>query len=215
MKKNRTTRLAILLLALTMVVLILVSGTYAKYTSSATGTDTIAVAKWDIKLNGTQIATGSPVTATINLFDTIYDSDGSSTETDVDETQTNKLIAPGTSGSFALAVKNDSEVNAKYDVNLSISYANLPSGITSLPLEFSTDGTNWKTTIAEANVSDRAITMNGGDDTTTVYWRWVYENGTGATLTANDATDTALGIAARTARPEVTVTVEVVATQVD
>ncbi len=214
MKKNRTTRLAILLLALTMVVLILVSGTYAKYTSSATGTDTIAVAKWDIKLNNTQIATGSPVTATINLFDTILDTKDGAEETDVDETQTNKLIAPGTTGSFALALVNDSEVNATYDVNLSI------SNTSNIPLEFSTDGgTTWEPTISDANVTGKAIAMNGGTSTTTVQWRWAYQvQDTGsnpATYATRDGVDTALGIAARTTRPEVTVTVEVVATQVD
>ena len=181
----------------------IISGTYSKYTSSATGTDSVAVAKWDIKLNETQIATGSSVTVDVNLFDTILDSDGTS-ETDVDETQTEKLIAPGTKGQFALALVNDSEVNAKCDVNLTV------QNLQNIPLEFSTDGTTWSKTVSDANVSNSAIAMNGGEKTITVQWRWVYDVSVEA-----DTADTALGIAARTTRPEVTVTAEIVATQVD
>ena len=59
MKNDRITRFAILILALTMITLMIVSGTFAKYTSSATGSDTATVAKWSIKVgsgDGIEIA---------------------------------------------------------------------------------------------------------------------------------------------------------------
>jgi hypothetical protein len=71
---------------------------------------------------------------------------------------------------------------------------------------FSTDG----------GTTYNPVPMKGGTATqSTIYWRWVYENGTGDTLTANDATDTALGFAANTAAPEVEIVATVTATQVD
>ena len=204
MKKNKLSRLAILVLALVIVSMMIISGTYSKYTSSATGTDSVAVAKWDIKLNTAQIATGSAETVDVSLFDTIVDTANGVAETDVDETQTDKLIAPGTKGEFDLVLVNDSEVNATADVNLSVTNAS------SIPLEYSTNGTTWSSTIADANVSGAALSMNGGTTTVTIYWRWVYSSGA-----VGDNADTVLGIAARTTRPEVTVSAQVVATQVD
>ena len=68
MEKNKLSRLAILVLALTMASVMIISGTYAKYTSSATGYDTVTVAKWSIELDGSEIATGSEETISIDLF---------------------------------------------------------------------------------------------------------------------------------------------------
>ena len=213
MKNDRITRFAILVLALTMITLMIVSGTFAKYTSSATGSDSATVAKWSIKVgsgDGIEIA-GSSSTVSFDLFSTIKDEDGGS-EADVagkasgtavgSTSATAKIIAPGTSGSFDIIVKNESEVNATYSIAFE-------SNNTSIPIEFSTDGTTWKSTLSEANVTNAAINMNSAAQTKTVYWRWAYD-----VSAARDTADTNLGVAAQTSPASVTLSATITATQV-
>ena len=67
------------------------AGTYAKFTSTASGTSATVVANWSFEVNGENIAvTGDEKTIAFGLFDTIKDSDGETDETDVAE----GLIAP-------------------------------------------------------------------------------------------------------------------------
>jgi len=208
MKKDKTVKIVILLLALTMVVLMLVSGTYAKYTSTASGTDSISVAKWSILLGQTEIATASAQTVTIDLFNTIYDTNGGAAETDV----ASNLIAPGTKGSFSLDITNNSEVNAEYTLTSSV------TNTSNIPVEFSVDGgSTWTTTI---NTSSSATALNmGATQTINVQWRWAFEGSGSSNYTASqtDATDTTLGIAGQTSgsAPQLSVTVNITATQVD
>ena len=207
--KNKLQRFMILVIALTVVSLMLVSGTYAKYTTSATGSDTATVAKWSIKVNDTEMAISPTPTVTFNLFSTIKEADGTSTEEHV---ATGKKIAPGTGGSFALAVENASEVTAEYSINLAVTNAG------GVPIEFSTDGTTWKSTadVGDLSVATTTIAM-GASATTTVYWRWAFTGAQSSnfTTTQNEVTDTALGIAARTSAAQVQVNATITATQVD
>jgi len=202
--KNKLQRFMILVLALTIVSLMLVSGTYAKYTSSATGSDTATVAKWAIKVGSTSadtLITGSSSTVTFDLFSTIKDSNGTDAETDVSA----GLIAPGTSGAFSLKVKNESEVTAEALVSLDITNAN------NVPIQFSLDGgSSWQdgtdgATLAPA--SGMTLAIGSAEQTIDVMWRWIF-NG-------NDATDTGLGVAAQTSAPTVVVAASIVANQVD
>ena len=209
MKKNRTLRVSALLLALTLITTCLVGGTFAKYTSSTTGNDTATVAKWSFKVNGAEFATTSAETLAFNLFDTINDTDNTTDEADVADAR----IAPGTAGKFNLVVKNESEVKAKYTVELTEK-----KNDSNVPLQYSVDGTTWVDSIAELTMiglTNQDIDMNG-TATVTVYWRWVFEGTTpGAHADQTDVTDTALGIAARDTAPTVTITATLTATQVD
>lgn len=208
MKKNRTLRVSALLLALTLITTCFVGGTFAKYTSSTTGDDTATVAKWSFKVNDTEFAKTNPSILTFDLFDTINDTGNTADEGDVADAK----IAPGTAGSFNLTVKNESEVNATYTVELTETNAS------NVPLQYSVDGTTWKDSIAEVamtSYTNKPIAMNGSE-TVTVYWRWVFEGTTsGAHDGQSDVNDTALGIAAQTAVPTVTITAKLTATQVD
>ena len=122
-------------------------------------------------------------------------------------------IAPGTSGSFALVLENTSEVNAKYTITLN------ESNSSDIPLQYSLDGTNWVDSIAgltTTGLTEQAIAMESGSATHTVYWRWVYEGATsGAHASQTDTTDVALGVAAQTTAPTVTISASVSAWQVD
>ncbi len=191
MKKNIAMRVASLVLMCTIVTSCFVSSTFAKYTSSVSGSDTVTVAKWAITINETDATQTQSVA--FDLFSTIKDSDGTSAEGDVKADR----IAPGTSGSFNLAVANNSEVTAKYGIAFEITGA-------TIPIEYSIDGgQSWK-----ASLDDVAETQiaQGGNANVTVMWRWPF-----STSAQQDTTDTSAGIAAST----ITVNATITATQVD
>lgn len=177
-----------IVLFITMIAIILVSGTYAKYTSTASGTSATVVANWSFNVNDKNIA---KETFEFNLFDTanIKDSDGSE-EDDVAE----GLIAPGTSGAFEFALQNTSDVTAEYEIELSVDN-------TDIPLEFSFTGEDdsWTTNLADLVAKD---TMGiGSTKNVTMQWRWPFGD--------NTVTDTTLG------GKTVKVTAQITATQVD
>ena len=193
-KRSPFMRIAGFMLAVSLLMTCVISSTMAKYTSAATGSDTATVAKWSVKVNGSEIAVSPAATVDFGLFDTVKDSNGADEETDV---ATGK-IAPGTSGEFTLTIENSSEVNAQYAIDFTV------TNDANIPLEFSADGTEWKTSLE--GVTD-TIAMSA-TATKTIYWRWAFEQ---TDVTTGDAADTALGIAA----PTVTVSATITATQVD
>ena len=201
MKKNVMMRVASILLVAVLLTTCAISGTFAKYVAETTGTDSARVAKWDMQINGTSFNDG---TFTFDLFKTITDSDGTSAEGDI-EPADGSIIAPGTSGSFDLVIKNASEVTAKYwfaftatnAAGIPIEYQIVPEGGT--PSAWTSDVTDFD--IAYADAVTQAV---NGQTTYTVNWRWIFDG--------NDTTDTDLGVAG-TATVAVTATLN--AEQVD
>ena len=106
------------------------------------------------------------------LFDTILDTNGEA-ETDVLAGR----IAPGTQGAFELSIKNDSEVDAEYTVDFTVSGAEVP-------LEFRVNNGAWTSSLS--SISAVRLAKNAST-TAKVEWRWVFDG--------NDVTDTALGTA--------------------
>lgn len=197
--KKKLSILAVLVLAIT-VTAYSVSGTYAKYTSNAAGTSTARVAKWAFTVNSANITKTN--TFTFDLFKTVKDSDGAA-ETDVKVGADENIIAPGTSGSFKIALANASEVNAKYSIAYTV------TNDANIPVEFSVNGTDWTKDLTTLNVTDAAINMTSGEAEVNVQWRWTYE------ATDRDAADTTLGVNAVEADQTITVKADVTATQVD
>lgn len=186
MKKIRNI-FVVALVVLTVISMGNVAGTYAKYTSNETGTDTARVAKWDVKF-------GNDATFAFNLFDTILDTDGSA-ETDVkDGKPTENIIAPGTKGEFSIDITNDSEVNA--DLIASFKETNASS----IPLQYrlTYNGTvgNWEDSIEDLELPTNTYLPFGTGNTGTIKieWQWPYEKGADQTeIDANDVADTTLG----------------------
>ncbi len=194
-KKNHTMRIAAGVMTAALLSTCAISSTFAKYTSESTGTATARVAKWDILFGG---ETTMNETFEFDLFDTTYDD---ATSPSVKSSNDDKVIAPGTQGSFVVKIANQSEVTAEYIIEFSVTTT------ANIPLKFSKDGsTNWTADITTLNIADTAAVnlAMGGKDTYTVYWKWDYEN-------SNDANDTILG----TAGAEIQITATVTATQVD
>lgn len=198
MKKNKIFTLGLAIAFVFVLSLTLVSGTFAKYTSTVTGKDSAAVAKWAFQYGNnegalTDIDLVSTKEISFNLFDTILDTNGD-TETDV---VANK-IAPGTKGSFQFVVKNVSEVNATFDLTLELTGAQVPFQYTIQVDEGAASSAS--TTLPMLN--NQAINRNAST-TITITWEWPFEG--------NDETDTTLGIEAST----VTIKATIVFVQVD
>lgn len=217
MKKNRMMRLASILLVAVLLSTSVISGTYAKYTSTVTGSSTATVAKWSIKVSdtafsdsntGTEIAVASP-SVTFNLFNTIKDNwseSGAANEADVSSGK----IAPGTSGAFALNIKNDSEVTAQYGITFELTNN---SGV---PLEFKVGNGEWTSTLEAVAMADATKLDIGEATTVNVQWRWVFERGdTTEAKKNNNKSDTTLGITAQGTAPVVTIAATITVDQVD
>lgn len=197
-KSSMMVRLVAVLAVTMMFTMCFVGGTFAKYTSSATGTDSATVAKWSFKVGETDIATTD--TFTFDLFKTIKDSDGINNETEMNPVD-GSIIAPGTQGSFDLVLKNESQVTAQYAIDYTVTNNN------DIPVKFSVDGgTTWANDLADVAASDSTkLAANSGTTTIKVQWKWDF-NG------SDDSFDTALGIGGNAV---LTVKAEVTATQVD
>ena len=201
MKNNKLAKFMALVLLVTLLAVILVSGTYAKYTTAVSAKDTATVARWNITLNGEDISKGTQKTLKLGLFDTINDTDFTSEESDV----TAGKIAPGTTGQFEIAkLINNSDVNAKYKITYSIDNNN------NIPLEFSKDknaaDSEWKSLSDFSMNNFEALSKDSteGVSTGTIYWRWKFERN-------DDSADTDFGINT----PEVVVTATITVEQVD
>lgn len=204
MKKNKVLLLGIITVFVAIFSLTLVSGTWAKYTSTVSGTDTAQVAKWAWKVNDQNVVAGAAQEALVfDLFNTIKDTDGAA-ETDVKE----NLIAPGTSGSFAVKIENASEVTGKYAIEFTVKQTSATGAeeTVTIPLEYSVDGgANWSPTLNAISASDATKLAVGRNATVTIKWRWNFEG------EDNDGTDTNLGLKA----PSIIVTATLTFTQVD
>lgn len=109
MKKNKMMRIASFLLVAVLMSTSAISGTFAKYVTTASASDTARVAKWGIKMDSTGASTfvdtyqsGTPAT------DTVVGTDGDDVDTIVDD-----VVAPGTSGSTTYHVTGAPETAYK------------------------------------------------------------------------------------------------------
>lgn len=196
MEKNKVSKLVAVVLLLVMIALVLVSGTYAKYTSTASGSDSARVAKWSFTVGKTDIADSESFA--FNLFETINDTDGKTVETDVVSANGDKVIAPGTSGSFDIELTNASEVTAQYGINFTVTNTN------NIPVKFSIDGVECDEGLDNISASDTTKLAPKAKKTITVQWKWDYSG--------DDVTDTGLG---KDGTATLAVKADVTATQVD
>ena len=192
--KNLRKGLVFSLVLLSVISLGSVAGTYAKYTSNATGTDNARVAKWSFTVGGTETATTN--TFDFDLFKTAYTNNQS--ETTVKSKGSDNVIAPGTEGSFTIALANNSEVDATYEIDYTVTRTD-----NSIPVEFSVNaGQTWTADLAD--VAATRINMDNATANITVQWRWLFDG--------DDTTDTTLGTAGT---DTITVSAKVTATQAD
>ena len=197
MKDNKLVKVFLIVLLIAMIGLILVSGTYAKYTTTFTGSDTATVAKFKVSSNTTA--------ETFDLFKTAKEVDGTTADVDV----ANGKVAPGTGGKFDIQLTNDSEVKVHYAISLK------ETNESNIPIEYSLDGTTYVTAANFASISAADLAIGSTTQTVSVYWRWAFEgkDSTNYKTTQTDTTDYTLGTASTA--PTVKVEVSTVFTQVD
>lgn len=216
---KRMSVLAILVLAISITAYS-VAGTYAKYTTTDTISDKARVAKWYIN-----------ELTNVSLFEDSYltdSTDASSTyvvNRDADQTTTD-VIAPGTSGSYTFQVAGSVETN--YTIKATVVKATETNGLQGRVLytlkkksDDSIVGGADKVSLAELKTALEALydgnTIYAAGDLNeseyTIEWEWVFENTTNTD--AENATDTALGVASSvgTDVPEVEIQINLVVSQ--
>lgn len=175
MKKRKKRIGLIVLLILFGVTAGYVANTYAKYTAQVSGSGTATVAKWAFETDNAN------TNFTINLDGTVDAS-----------TLMNERIAPGTSGSFDIALSNaNSEVGVSFTISFS-NAQNVPSN-----LVFKQGGT-------AVDITSETITGKiaaGETLTVPVTWEWPYY-----TSAADDVEDTTDGENGNTMTVNTTIT---------
>ena len=172
MKKNKMMRIASVLLVAVLLSTCVISGTFAKYTSTFEADDTARVAKWVVSVKD---KTPASETFVFDLFNTIYDTNGSAAEGDVDE----DLVAPGTWGYMDFVITSASEVTSNYTVDFTETYThttNAPSPIKYVVVVYNPNAEVPAATLPASGWGEIAdITVSeliDGDTTVRVYWQW-------------------------------------------
>lgn len=195
MKKNKMMRIASVLLVAVLLSTCAISGTFAKYVTSATATDSARVAKWGVK-----------VEATSDAFKTAYNSD---TDDYAAQTviSTVDVVAPGTNGTLTdVTITGTPEVAVRvtYDADLKLEGWKLADGTEYCPVVFTVEGVDYAVGGSIATVADLEAAVESAianckkdyaantaitatTDAPSVSWSWAFET------TGNDANDTYLG----------------------
>jgi hypothetical protein len=142
-KTKKTFRLGALLLIVCLISTVMLSGTFAKYTSEYAGQDTALVARWSFMAKGGDSDTNLGAVASnteLKLFDHLYDTHINQTD-GVAEPNTKFILAPGVSDEFTLKMDYIADVDA--DVKITIDKL---GGSADVPIEYSADnGATWVT----------------------------------------------------------------------
>ena len=235
-KKNWTLRAAVLMLALVLITSCFVGGTFAKYVTSGSGTDSARVAKF-----------GVTVTASGDLFAKEYATDDQTVVGTIAKSviSTDKVVAPGTesNGDFVAAtVAGTPEVAVRVSYKLDTATLQLENwkdgdGKFYCPLVFKVKTPDGNTVISgmefQTAEAMKAALVNavaaytkdyapGTDlsgkaaDTLAISWEWPFETGADADKPANNVKDTFLGDEAAAGRAAtVSLTLATTVTQID
>ena len=219
MKKNRMMRLASVLLVCVLLTTSVISGTFAKYTTSATGSDKARVAHWGFTADAT---------IELELFENVYTMGNSpawATNSVVSNDDAD-VIAPGTTGSDSFGFNfDDTAPEVAYTFEVSTAGSTCADSIKNNGnIIWSLDGVacaNWDALIAAIEALDGNAygvancvpnSMPAGFENVgqvhTVSWEWVFE-----TDDAANEVDTYMGNNNFTDKVELIITIT--ATQVD
>ncbi|MDD4768058.1 MAG: hypothetical protein PHF87_10875 [Desulfotomaculaceae bacterium] len=217
--KNRIFRVSALLLVLCFISTVMISGTFAKYTSEYSGQDTALVARWQFDVTDGNTA-GEDITKQLDLFSHSFNKNINS------ESGGDFIIAPGVHDEFTVEMTFLSDVDAKVTVNFTDEDGTVGVG---LPIEYlvvNEDETNSNWVKAEElseefvamvveRYPDLAAAADSADNTFTfgktgvdvgtaneinqvVKWRWAFDAGeqdgdNSKGYESDDVTDTGFG----------------------
>ena len=234
MKKNTMMRLASVLLIAVLMSTCAISGTFAKYVTSDSGSDTARVAKFGVEIT----PNGKLFLKEYEKTDGTYTVSGNTVET----SDSSNVIAPGTNYQLKevrLAGAPEVAVRVTYEATIDLSNWNIGGVEYYCPLVVTVEGTNFygmnyasesefeaaiKAAI-EACKKDYAPTQDlsateVAKDAPSVSWAWAFEKGdsvNGLVCDKNDdVKDTALGDkAADGSEVKITITIKTTVTQID
>ena len=206
MKRNTILRVSAILLVLTLLSTCVISGTFAKYTTSADANDDARIAKWGVVVEATAEA------FTENDDDTV-----------ISFVSGENVLAPGTDGNLCgLTITGQPEVAVKIDATAELELTDwavdsayyCPLVITVGTTEFKgndyVDAEAFEKAVEDAIVAEIAVASVDPNtnlaDAVAVTWAWAYEGN-------DDVKDTALGNAAAPAT--ISIAVSVTVTQID
>ena len=172
-KRNWIFKIASALMMACLLTTCVISGTFAKFTSQASGSTTVKVATWDFNFEDSQ---STQKTFAVDLAATTELDGGADEQVD---TTNEGILAPGTKGSFSISLENKSQVSASYAV--SFEYEDASKAPTNLKFCATENGTY--STLADLNGAfaaveeeNRTLAHTNGTDTITVYWKWEFTN---------------------------------------
>ncbi len=236
MKKNKMMRFASMLLVLTLLSTCAISGTFAKYTTENTSTDSARVAKWGVTITSKGDAFAKEYETTDTNVSTIAKSVVNTS------TDNKNLVAPGTSGTFTTSVISGTPevaVAITYEaiVDISGSWVGDENGTFYFPIVVKVGETEvtlaqdaiasaetWESAIKaaieakKANYAANTTLSEHDQEDLAVTWAWAFDADNGV----NDAKDTYLGNVAAGlytdksyTTPEISISVKTTVTQVD
>jgi hypothetical protein len=209
MKKNKIMRLASGLLVAVLLTTCAISGTFAKYVTNGTATDSARVAKWGVTVNS--IASDANLAFKKTYADTTA---GVTVEASVD------VVAPGTNGTMTgFTVSGTPEVDVtvnytnvdvelgnnwidKFDIDkfycpIAITVSNNAGTVTLCGLNFATaDAFELAVEaliVGAAGYYEAGTDLSTVDNDLTISWNWAFEGATGTENDQDNEKDTFLG----------------------
>lgn len=118
MKKNRVMRFASVILILTLLSTSVISGTFAKYVTTNSGSDTARVAKFGVTIEVKDGEGNVAEASDLKLFATSYATEDTAYEGELSVKSSNqdRLVAPGTKGALSITITGTPEVATRLAV---------------------------------------------------------------------------------------------------
>ncbi|MGI6685021.1 MAG: hypothetical protein ACOX47_06025 [Bacillota bacterium] len=211
--KKRVLSTAALLLLLCIISTVMISGTFAEYTSTYYGTDTAIVAKWEFVASDQDDKTLKPEGDSDQRINLFKQTDGPIMDKIKEGGEDYTVIAPGVEGSFILQLVNKSNIAAKIEFDVK---KNIGVGFVDVPMVYSISYSDREIKdislsklTDELNDLDIVLDHKDGDtpnDNVTVHWQWK--------LDGDDTIDTGLGTYDDDLNKKYSLTIGVTATQV-
>lgn len=229
MKKNKMMRLAAILLVGVLLTTSVIGGTFAKYVTGETGSDTARVAKFGVTVEADSF----------DMFETDYATDDTAKFTganSVSSSDSDKLLAPGTSGSFGnIAITGTPEVAVDVAIVATVEVTGnwiidgdfyCPIVVTVGTEEISGLDYDSATAFAaaiKAKIDGKSAQYEPNKDLGTIYnntnldlaWAWAFEGAMGDEIDQTDALDTKLGDRAVAEDLTISIGVAITVTQID
>ena len=157
MKKHWTMRVAVLMVALTLITSCFVSGTYAKYVTSGSATDQARVAKFGVTVTATGSAFGTSYYDVLqtesNQISATYTAGTDSVKSDGTGGTYTKVVAPGTGDDVAvITLTGTPEVDVRVSVAATLSLTGWTTDGTDeyCPIVFTVNGQTYGTNDSNA-----------------------------------------------------------------